>query len=114
MRHVILGLVSAVLLSACGGAPEGTEETAQPSTELPDPSSAVLTRDRVEGEVNALWTANCAGWDNGGRTCSWKCRSSSEWMWALQSVAYGQCNAYANNFCGYDAYKTCWSSNSHP
>ncbi|QSQ18958.1 hypothetical protein JY651_26785 [Pyxidicoccus parkwayensis] len=114
MKALLLGLVSAVLLSACGGAPEGTEETAQPAAALPDPSSSVMTRDRTEGDVEALWTANCAGWDSGGRTCSWKCRSTSEWMWALNSVAYGQCTSYANTFCGHEAYRVCWSSNPHP
>ncbi|NVJ23405.1 MULTISPECIES: hypothetical protein [Myxococcus] len=107
---LMMALVSMVCLSACGGAPEETAEEAA----LPDPSSAVLSRDRVPGEVSASWTANCAGWENGARTCSWRCRSSSEWMWATQSVAYGQCNAYANNFCGLNAHATCWSSNSHP
>ncbi|MFP2906967.1 hypothetical protein ACLESD_18365 [Pyxidicoccus sp. 3LFB2] len=113
MKPLFLGLVSAFILTACGGAPENLEQTEAPPA-LPESTESVVTRDPVAGEVNALWTANCAGWDSGGRTCSWKCRSTSEWMWATQTVAYGNCTAYANNFCGREAYRTCWSSNSHP
>ncbi|AKF85498.1 hypothetical protein MFUL124B02_13205 [Myxococcus fulvus 124B02] len=107
---LFLALTSAMFLGACGAPPE---ETTGAST-LPEPAAVAMSKDRVPGEVSASWTANCAGWAQGGRTCSWRCRSTSEWMWATQTVAYGNCNAYANNFCGRDAYAVCWSSNPHP
>ncbi|ADO70552.1 hypothetical protein [Stigmatella aurantiaca] len=109
MKTLLIGLFSGVLLAACGGAPEELENTAAPAV-APE-LVAVSAPSEGPGDISAQWTANCAGWESGARTCSWKCRSSSEWLWATQSVSYGQCGAYADDFCGHAAYKACWSSN---
>jgi hypothetical protein len=119
MKILLISLVSGALLTACGGSPEELEmapEASEPAATvaLPEPAATSRYLEPVEGEdsrLSAMWTANCVGWDNGGRTCSWKCRSGSEWLWATQSVSYGGCTAYANDFCGYTAYRACWSSN---
>ncbi|MDY7227382.1 hypothetical protein [Hyalangium rubrum] len=119
LKSLMIGLMSGVALLACGGTPEEFEQPAEQAA-VAEPSAVMVAVEAVgnpmsgtgeDGRLTAMWTANCAGWDSGARTCSWKCRSSSEWLWATQSVAYGQCGAYAADFCGSTAYKTCWSSN---
>ncbi|SEU19207.1 hypothetical protein [Stigmatella erecta] len=112
LKTWIIPLVSGALLAACG-APEDMPQVAEPEATVTAPSEPMPAAEAAPSQdgVSAQWTANCAGWENGARTCSWKCRSTSEWLWSVQTVAFGDCGAYANNFCGHSAYKACWSSN---
>ena len=88
---MLLGLVSGLLLAACGGpGPEATDSHEPPGTS----GSSV-----------------CEGWDAGARRCTWKCTSSaSQWSsLGVGVVANGQCQDFANAQCGRTAYATCWS-----
>jgi hypothetical protein len=114
LKSLLLPLAAGVLLAACG-APEDLPQAVEPEATVAAPSGQLPAAEAMPQQdqegVSAQWTANCAGWESGARTCSWKCRSSSEWLWATQSVAYGNCGSYADDFCGHSAYKACWSSN---
>ena len=113
MKALLPVVVSAVLLTACGGAPESAEAPTQPTASA-DFTPVVMSGDQAEGEVNAQWTANCVSWDSGGRICSFKCTSGSRWFYSLERLSYGQCTPLANAFCGHEAYRVCWSSNPPP
>jgi hypothetical protein len=91
MKTLLLGLVSGILLAACGA----------PTPEEMDSQEQIGTS---EGAL-------CEGWDAGARRCSWKCTSSAT-LWTsvgVGVVGYGQCQDYANSQCGRTAYSTCWS-----
>jgi hypothetical protein len=91
MKTLLLGVVSGFLLSACGGPIE--EETPVTQEEL----------STVEGAL-------CEGWDSGARRCSFRCTSTSTWwLTAPGTVAYGQCTDFARTQCGFTASATCWS-----
>ncbi|MCY1042204.1 hypothetical protein OV208_12840 [Corallococcus sp. bb12-1] len=91
MKTLFVSLAFGSLLAACGGMEtEGmVEET---------PSLATT-------EQNL-----CEGWDNGANRCTFKCTSGSGWLWyAPGQIAYGQCQAAADAYCGRSAYGACWS-----
>lgn len=94
LKNLFISVAFGGLLSACGGpideAPEATEVI---------PESFETTEQMI-----------CEGWDNGGRYCSYKCTSTSEWrVFAYGTVAYGSCQEAANRACGRTAYGACWS-----
>ena len=63
-----------------------------------------------EPSLNTSEQALCEGYDNGARRCTFRCTSGSQWYWYEPGqVPYGQCQDYANAFCGRTAYGACWS-----
>jgi hypothetical protein len=89
MKMMLMGLVSGLMLAACGG----TEDAQEPVAE----------------ELSTVQSALCEGWDSGARRCSFKCYSDSTWWTYSGSVAYGQCQDFANSQCGRTAYGSCWT-----
>ncbi|WP_164013464.1 hypothetical protein [Pyxidicoccus trucidator] len=93
LKTLMMSLAFGAFLSACGG--PLPEEGADSSVEV-----------EVLGDTEQ---GVCEGWDAGGRRCTWKCSSNGIWIYATSPVAYGGCNAYANNFCKGNAVSVCWS-----
>ena len=88
MKTLLLGLVSGVLLAACG-APLPEEDAAE--------------------QLGTTVQAACEGWEAGGRQCTWKCTGlESKWR-GQANVAYGQCEATATAACGRTPASVCWS-----
>ncbi len=88
MKTLFLGLVSGLLLTACG-APSPEEEAAE--------------------QLGATEQAVCEGWAAGGRQCTWKCTGTESKWSGWTGVAYGQCEATATAACGRSPASVCWS-----
>ena len=90
-KTLLCGLLSGLLLAACGGAASDAGSLAEAFDPLPGPL--------------------CEGWDAGARRCAWKCTSGAPQWSAVGAgvVASGQCQDFATARCGASAYASCWS-----
>ncbi|MHA7630556.1 hypothetical protein [Corallococcus sp. M7] len=93
LKTIVASFAFGSLLMACGGM-EGEEGVAQ------DTQPSLVTSEQ----------GLCEGYAAGARICTFRCTAGGGWYaYPVNSVPYGQCQDYANSFCGGTAAATCWS-----